>query len=103
LRAAVAQSNPGEPVFIDAGKVHPYLYPLFYGLGDIKTFQTTRQVRVEDGVFRVSRFGRFMFERDAVDRSQPFIFVTLATRLPCATPEILKSAGLWSAGRCAPG
>jgi len=100
LRAELALARPDEPMLVEVGTVHPYLYPLFYGLADIETFQATRQVRFEDGVYRVSRFGRFYFEREALPPGRSFVFASRTTLLPCAAPEIASAGPLWAVGRC---
>jgi hypothetical protein len=101
LRAEMALAQPEEPALVDVGTVHPYLYVLFYGLGDIETFQATRNVRIEKGVYRVASFGRFYFERAALPPGRPFVFVTLSRDLPCATPDIKMAGQIWTVGRCA--
>ncbi len=100
LKAEMRSARPDEPALVDVGTVHPYLYPLFYGLADIENFQVTRQVRIEDGIYRVSRFGRFYFAREALPVGRPFVFVTRANDLPCGRPEIVRADPLWAAGRC---
>ena len=102
LKLAAARANSDEPIFVDVGTVHPYLYVLFFGLSDIRTFQATRRVRIDNGVYRVSRFGRFMFERNALDTAEPasFAFVSRSNRIPCPAPEVFSSDTLWTAGRC---
>jgi 4-amino-4-deoxy-L-arabinose transferase-like glycosyltransferase len=100
LRREVALAQPGEPVYADIGTVHPYLYILFYGFGDIREFQATRQVKVVDGVYRVSQFGRFFFDRDALPAGQGFVFVSRTDRLPCPAPQDMTAGPLWSVGRC---
>jgi hypothetical protein len=101
LRAEVAAAGPDEPILVDIGTVHPYLYVLFYGLGDIKSFQASRNVRVEDGVYRVSSFDRFFFEKDAIPPNRSFVFVSLVRAMPCTSPIILNPGPLWAVGRCA--
>lgn len=101
LRAAAAAAGPGEPVFVDAGYEHPYVYVLFYGLADIHSFQTTRKMRPDvDAMYHVTGFDRFIFERSALPPGQPFTFVTLSNRLPCDNPEIATSGPVWSSGEC---
>jgi 4-amino-4-deoxy-L-arabinose transferase-like glycosyltransferase len=100
LRADAALAEPDEPVFLDIGEPQPYLYPLFYGLATVEEFQTTRQMQIVDGVFKVSRFGRFVFDKAALPAQHGFTFVTLSTALPCASPESLKSGPVWATGRC---
>jgi 4-amino-4-deoxy-L-arabinose transferase-like glycosyltransferase len=102
LRAEVALAQPGEPVYVAAGEPQPYLYPLFYGLGSVTEFQATRRMIVVDGVFKVSSFGRFVFDKDALPVGKSFVFVTLATALPCAAPEDLRAGPIWTVGRCNP-
>jgi 4-amino-4-deoxy-L-arabinose transferase-like glycosyltransferase len=100
LRAEAALAEPDEPVFLAVGEPQPYLYPLFYGLGTIQEFQNTRRMTVVDGVFKVSGFGRFVFDRDALAAGHSYVFVTLATALPCPSPEALKTGPIWATGRC---
>jgi 4-amino-4-deoxy-L-arabinose transferase-like glycosyltransferase len=100
LRAETGLAQPGEPVFIAAGEPQPYLYPLFWDLGSVADFQATRRMEMVDGVFKVSSFGRFVFEKAALPAGQSFVFVTLATALPCAAPEALNSGPIWAVGRC---
>ena len=100
LRAEIALAEPGEPVLVDIGTVHPYLYVLFYGLDTIESFQTTRAVTIENGVYRVASFGRFVFERKALPENRAFVFVSLAKNPPCAEPEIASSDPIWAVGRC---
>jgi 4-amino-4-deoxy-L-arabinose transferase-like glycosyltransferase len=100
LRTEVALAQPGEPVYLAAGEPQPYLYPLFYGLGSVADFQSTRRMTVVDGVFEVSSFGRFVFEKEALPEGRSFVFVTLASALPCAAPEALKAGPVWATGRC---
>jgi 4-amino-4-deoxy-L-arabinose transferase-like glycosyltransferase len=102
LRTEVALAQPGEPVYVAAGEPQPYLYPLFYGLGSVGDFQATRRMETIDGVFKVSSFDRFVFERDALPAGKSFVFVTLASALPCAAPESLRSGPIWATGRCDP-
>lgn len=101
LRNAVAEATPDETVFVDAGAAHPYLYVLFYKLADIRSFQKTRQLRSDtDGMYHVTRFDRFVFERGALPAEQEYVFVSLPDRLPCSAPEITQSGPLWAVGRC---
>jgi 4-amino-4-deoxy-L-arabinose transferase-like glycosyltransferase len=100
LRTETALAQPGEPVFIAVGEPQPYLYPLFYGLGSVAEFQATRRMTVVDGVFKVSSFGRFVFEKDALPAGRSFVFLTLSTALPCIAPEDLKSGPIWATGKC---
>ncbi len=100
LRAETAAARPDEPVFIDIGTVHPYLYPLFYGLADIRRFQETHEMRIEDGVYRVSRFDRFVFEPAALPPGRSYVFASRSNRLPCAEPEIVQAGPMWTVGRC---
>jgi 4-amino-4-deoxy-L-arabinose transferase-like glycosyltransferase len=100
LARETAASGPDEPVFVDIGGVHPYLYVLFYHLATIRSFQATRDVRVEDGVYRVSRFDRFVFEPAALPPGRGFVFVARSDRLPCAAPVDLSVGPIWSGGRC---
>jgi 4-amino-4-deoxy-L-arabinose transferase-like glycosyltransferase len=100
LRTEAALAQPGEPIYVAAGEPQPYLYPLFYGLGSVAEFQATRRMETVDGVFKVSSFGRFVFEKAALPAGRSFVFVTLATALPCAAPEALKSGPMWATGRC---
>ena len=102
LRADAALARPDEPVFLDIGAPQPYLYPLFYGLATVQEFQATRRMQTIDGVFEVSRFGRFVFDRSALSAQQSYTFVTLATALPCPMPEDLKAGPVWATGRCPP-
>jgi 4-amino-4-deoxy-L-arabinose transferase-like glycosyltransferase len=100
LRADAALARPDEPIYLAIGEPQPYLYPLFYGLASVRDFQTTRRMTVVDGVFRVSSFGRFVFNKDALPAGRNFVFVTLSTALPCPAPESLKSGPIWATGRC---
>jgi 4-amino-4-deoxy-L-arabinose transferase-like glycosyltransferase len=100
LRAEVAAALPGEPVFVDIGTVHPYLYVLFYGLGDIEGFQATRNVRLENGVYRVASFDRYYFEQGALPANRSFVFVSRTNALPCQAPTVLRTDPLWAVGRC---
>ena len=101
LRVDAALAKPDEPVLLDIGEPQPYLYPLFYGLATVQEFQATRQMRIVDGVFKVARFGRFVFDKTALPTERSFTFVTLATALPCAVPEDLNAGPVWATGRCA--
>jgi 4-amino-4-deoxy-L-arabinose transferase-like glycosyltransferase len=100
LKTEMAMAKPDEAVFVDIGSVHPYLYVLFFGLADIETFQATRQVRIVDGVYTVSRFGRFVFERGALAGAPSFVFVSRSNDLPCPNPDLVEAGPLWSVGRC---
>ena len=100
LRTEAALAQPGEPVYLAVGEPQPYLYPLFYGLGSVADFQATRRMSVVDGMFKVSSFGRFVFEKEALPAGESFVFVTLATALPCAAPEALQAGPVWATGRC---
>jgi 4-amino-4-deoxy-L-arabinose transferase-like glycosyltransferase len=100
LRTDSALARPDEPIFLDIGQPQPYLYPLFYGLASVEEFQATRRMTTIGGVFKVSRFGRFYFEKDVMPTRQSFVFVTLSTALPCAAPDMLKSGPIWATGRC---
>ena len=100
LRTATAEAKPGETVFVDVGTVHPYLYVLFYGLSDLPRFQTTRQLHIVDGVYRVAGFDRFAFEPAALKPGVGFTFVSRSNHLPCAEPETFSAGPLWTAGRC---
>jgi 4-amino-4-deoxy-L-arabinose transferase-like glycosyltransferase len=100
MRTVAALAKPDEPVFLAIGEPQPYLYPLFYGLGSVDEFQATRRMTVVDGVFKVSGFGRFIFDKDALPAGQSFAFVTLSTALPCAAPDQLRSDPIWATGRC---
>jgi len=102
LRAEIALAKPDEPVLVEIGTVHPYPYVLFYGLADIETFQATRKFRIENGVYQVTRFGRFYFEPDALPPGRSFVFVGRANALPCEKPETLTTGPLWAVGRCDP-
>jgi 4-amino-4-deoxy-L-arabinose transferase-like glycosyltransferase len=102
MRREAALAAPDEPMLADVGTVHPYLYPLFYGLSDIRRFQATRQMRIDKGVYRVSMFDRFYFEREALPADRSFAFVTRSNHLPCAAPEIDSAGPLWTVGRCRP-
>ena len=86
LRAEVALAQPTEPIYVAVGEPQPYLYPLFYGLASVEDFQATRRMETVDGVFRVSSFGRFVFDKEALPAEKSFVFVTLSTALPCAAP-----------------
>jgi 4-amino-4-deoxy-L-arabinose transferase-like glycosyltransferase len=103
LRGEAALARPDEPIFIDAGQPQPYLYPLFYGLASVEDFQATRQMQTIDGVYVVSRFGRFYFEKDALPAGQSYVFASRADDMPCANPEALKTGPLWATGRCPAG
>jgi 4-amino-4-deoxy-L-arabinose transferase-like glycosyltransferase len=99
LRAEAALAQGDEPRLVEIGTVHPYLYPLFYGLASVESFRDTRQMRVEDGVYRVSHFDSYYFERSAVpDRS--FVFVSRSNALPCADAQVATAEALWTIGRC---
>jgi hypothetical protein len=100
LRAEVALARPDEPIFVDIGTAQPYLYVLFYGLADVESFQASRQVDTVDGVYKVSRFDRFFFTKEAIPENGGFVFVSRANNLPCLIPEILTSGQLWATGRC---
>jgi 4-amino-4-deoxy-L-arabinose transferase-like glycosyltransferase len=100
LRTEVALAEPTEPILVDIGAVHPYLYVLFFGLGDIESFQHTRAVRIEKGVYRVSSFGRFFFEKNALPSDRSFVFVSLAKNPPCADADVKSSGAIWAVGRC---
>ena len=77
LHDAAVNGRQGEPIFIEIGTAHPYLYPLFYGLADIDRFKETRQMKIEDGGFHVQSFDRFFFDRTALQlaNSPSFVFV----------------------------
>jgi 4-amino-4-deoxy-L-arabinose transferase-like glycosyltransferase len=100
LRTEVALAEPTEPILVDIGTVHPYLYVLFFGFGDIESFQRTRAVRIEKGVYRVSSFGRFYFEKNALPPDRSFVFVSLAKTPPCADAATESSDPIWAVGRC---
>jgi 4-amino-4-deoxy-L-arabinose transferase-like glycosyltransferase len=100
LRTATEQARPGEPVFVAVGEPQPYLYPLLYGLASVEEFQSTRRMTMVDGVFKVSGFGRFVFDKDALPAGTRFVFVTLSTALPCKAAEALSSGPIWATGRC---
>jgi 4-amino-4-deoxy-L-arabinose transferase-like glycosyltransferase len=102
MRADAALAKPDEPIYLAIGEPQPYLYPLFYGLGSVEDFQATRQMTVVDGVFKVSGFGRFVFDKSALPAGQSYVFVTRSTALPCASPEALMSGPMWATGRCSP-
>jgi 4-amino-4-deoxy-L-arabinose transferase-like glycosyltransferase len=100
MRTETALAKPDEPIYLAVGAPQPYLYPLFYGLGSVEDFQTTRRMTVVDGVFAVSGFGRFVFDKDALPAGQSYVFVTLSTAVPCTSPDDLKSGPIWATGRC---
>jgi hypothetical protein len=100
MRADVALAQPDEPIYLAIGEPQPYLYPLFYGLGSVEDFQATHRMTVVNGVFEVSGFGRFVFDKAALPAGQSCVFVTLSTALPCGSPEALKSGPVWVTGRC---
>jgi 4-amino-4-deoxy-L-arabinose transferase-like glycosyltransferase len=100
MRTEVALAKPDEPVFLAIGEPQPYLYPLFYGLGSVEDFQATRRMTAVDGAFKVSGFGRFTFDRDALPAGHNYVFVTLATALPCPFPDALETGPVWATGRC---
>jgi 4-amino-4-deoxy-L-arabinose transferase-like glycosyltransferase len=100
MRTEAALAKPDEPIYLAIGEPQPYLYPLFYGLGSVEDFQATRRMAVVDGVFRVSSFGRFVFDKDALPADHGYVFLTLSTALPCASPEALKAGPVWATGRC---
>jgi 4-amino-4-deoxy-L-arabinose transferase-like glycosyltransferase len=102
MRAEAALAKPDEPIYLAIGAPQPYLYPLFYGLGSVEDFQATRRMTVVDGVFEVSGFGRFVFNKTALPAGQSYVFVTLSTALPCPSPEALRSGPVWATGRCMP-
>jgi hypothetical protein len=103
LRAETALAKADEPIFIDIGTPHPYLYPLFYGLARVEDFQATRQVQTVDGVYLVSRFDRFFFAKNALPAQASFVFVSRSDIMPCANPEAVQSGPLWATGRCPAG
>jgi hypothetical protein len=100
LSAEMAAAKPGEPVLVDVGTVHPYLYVLFYGFGDIRQFQATRTLKIENGVNRVASFDRFYFEKTALPAGREFVFVSRANALPCGDADILRTDPIWAVGRC---
>ena len=103
LRTEVALAGPEEALFIDIGTPQPDLYPLFYGLASVESFQATRQMQTIDGVYVVSRFDRFYFAKDALPAGGSFVFVSRTDQMPCANPEELKTGPLWATGRCPAG
>jgi hypothetical protein len=100
MRTETALATPEEPIYLAIGEPQPYLYPLFYGLGSVEDFQATRRMTLVDGMFKVSGFGRFVFDKDALPAGQSYVFVSLSSALPCASPDALKSGPVWSTGRC---
>jgi 4-amino-4-deoxy-L-arabinose transferase-like glycosyltransferase len=100
MRTEAALAKPGEPIYLAIGEPQPYLYPLFYGLGSVEDFQATRRMTTVDGVFKVSGFGRFVFDKDTLAAGQSYVFTTLSTALPCASPDALKTGPVWATGRC---
>jgi hypothetical protein len=99
MRRGTALAAPNEPMLAEIGTVLPYLYTLFYGLSDLDRFRASRQMHVEKGVYRVSSFDRFYFERDALPADKSFVFVTPSDQLPCRAPEIEEAGPLWVVGR----
>lgn len=101
LGLAVRSASASEPIFIDAGSTHQYLYVIFYGYADPKSFQATRNLTLDpDNLYHVASFDRFYFDRSAVP-SGPFVFVALPDRVPCANAQIVNPGPLWAVGRCA--
>jgi hypothetical protein len=101
LHSAVGLAAADETIYVEAGKSHPYLYVIFYGLADIRSFQTTRRMRTAaDGLYHVAAFDRFVFGPDGAPPDTAFIFVTRPDRLPCDGAEVLKPGPLWAVGRC---
>jgi 4-amino-4-deoxy-L-arabinose transferase-like glycosyltransferase len=105
LDQAVAQAAPAEPILAEVATFHPYVWILFYGYDDLESFRQTRRMEVRDGIYHVSGFGRFIFDRGAVPAGQPFTFlVRPETALPCPEPRIHRSDAMWVVGHCpAPG
>jgi hypothetical protein len=67
LGKAVRSAGPSEPIFVDAGSTHQYLYVLFYGYADPRRFQSTRQLSLDaDNLYHVASFDRFFFDRAAL-------------------------------------
>jgi hypothetical protein len=61
----------------------------------------TRRLRAaDDKLYHVVGFDRFIFEREAIPKGAPYLFVTRPDRLPCNNPKMLESGLLWSVGRC---
>jgi hypothetical protein len=100
LRTETALAQPDEPILVEIGTVHPYLYVLFFGLADIETFQATRKFRIENGVYRVTRFGRYFFEPEALPAEGSFVFLGRANALPCPAPDQMTAGAIWAVGRC---
>jgi 4-amino-4-deoxy-L-arabinose transferase-like glycosyltransferase len=101
LGNAVRSAEPSEPIFVDAGSTHQYLYVLFYGYADPKSFQTTRKLSLDaDKLYHVASFDRFFFDRPALPPERSFAFVSLPDKLPCDHPQIFSAGPLWSVGRC---
>jgi 4-amino-4-deoxy-L-arabinose transferase-like glycosyltransferase len=101
LGEAVGAATPSEPIFVDAGSTHQYLYVIFYGYADPKSFQTTRKLSLDaDSLYHVASFDRFYFDRSAVPAGHTFVFIALPDRAPCLHPEIISPRPLWSVGRC---
>jgi 4-amino-4-deoxy-L-arabinose transferase-like glycosyltransferase len=100
LRTEAALAKPDEPLFVDIVTPQPYLYPIFYGLASVEEFQATRQVQTLDGVYDVSHFGRYYFDKDALPAGAGYVFVSRVDVLPCPDPEALQTGPLWATGRC---
>jgi hypothetical protein len=104
LRDAVRLAGPGEPIYVEAGASHPYLYVIFYGLADIRSFQTTRHMRTApDGLYHVSGFDRFLFAPDAPPPETTYTFVTRIEHEPCDHPVGLVRGPVWAVGHCVVG
>jgi 4-amino-4-deoxy-L-arabinose transferase-like glycosyltransferase len=101
LKAQAALAQPGEKMLVEIGTVHPYLYVLFYQLASIESFQATRRMQVEDGIYRVSSFDRYYFDPTALPPGQSYVFVARSNALPCASPQAVTAGALWTVGRCA--
>lgn len=50
----------------------PYVYTLFYVVYPPAKFQQEAQVRIENGEYRVSRFGQYRFSDEALDLAKPY-------------------------------
>ena len=92
-------ARPDDVIFLDLGTDQPYLWPLFYGIESIASFQATRKMDIVDGVYHVHSFGHLAFDAIGIGK-RPFVFVVLKGREPCPFASDLSTNAIWSIGRC---
>lgn len=102
LEEAVAEAGPAETMLVEVSTFHPYVWVLFFGYGDLRSFRETRRMQLDSGFYRVLGFGRFVFERDALPAGQPFTFVVRhEAPPPCPDARIIRADTMWVVGHCA--